>query len=85
MADPICGDVLFECCVGGDEAWFAMNDEKLSVGKADRKRENPAAKSGRASQLDGDRIEGTIPSGEYQRRMGELYRVGVSGASPHNS
>ena len=72
MADPICGDVLFECGVGGDEAWFAMNDEKLSVGKEDRKKERPAVKSGRASQFDGDRIKGTIPSGEYQRRMGGL-------------
>lgn len=74
--------MLCDCGVGVEDVWFAGYAEKLSVGRnAKKEKRLPAAKSGRTSQLDRDRIEGTIPSGRDQRHMGGLYRVGGSGAS----
>lgn len=80
MADPMCGEGLLGLCTGMGEAWPAVsNEEPYPKGKL-KNIERLMAKGRQACQLDGERIEGTIPSGGYQRRMGGLYRVGVSGA-----
>ncbi|MDH4088189.1 MAG: hypothetical protein OEV27_07390 [Nitrospira sp.] len=70
MADPTYGDARFDCCVGITGDWLSEKAEACSIGKD--KSTRLTAMIRRTSQVDGDRIEGTVPSEEYQKRMGGL-------------
>ncbi|MEK6784373.1 MAG: hypothetical protein AABY61_02725 [Nitrospirota bacterium] len=70
MADPTYGDARFACCVGIAGDWCSAKAEACSVGKD--KSTRLTAMIRRTSQVDGDRIEGTVPWGEYLKRIGGL-------------
>ncbi|MEQ1848553.1 MAG: hypothetical protein ABL983_23610 [Nitrospira sp.] len=72
MADPTNGDARFDCCVGIAGDWCSAKAEACSIGTEESTRQRLTAMIRRTGQVDGDRIEGTVPSGEYQKRMGGL-------------
>ncbi|TKB67769.1 MAG: hypothetical protein E8D52_10830 [Nitrospira sp.] len=70
MADPTYGDARFDCCIGIAGDWYSAKAEACSIVKDKSTRLTAMIRP--TSQVDGDRIEGTVPSGECQKRIGGL-------------
>lgn len=62
------------------EDWPSVSDEEPYPNGKHSKIEKLTAKARQTCQLGRDRLEGIVPSGEHQRRMGGLYRAAGSGA-----